>query len=594
MSISLPVLTQKIYNELSMTGLFSFEFLDEKRKSITEIFFMQPPSGKTLEEVSRSSTIPTLSSNYNLDAGNGTKTLSLSGDLWFISVGSPDNPIARFPNDLENKIDGLNEFFLLRWMLIRYKDYTMTEKGKCLIPTSTMSLSPGLKALYKKVESNLSDKLGALSDKIELVFHDYDMDDHYYTRISDFSASMQAPDFLTVKYNISGECYERYDQSSSVTTEIRRADNEEANHISIQIDNVDLGLEDVEATLGYNSPLFNAAINLDTTLGELTDANTKLQSADESIFESIPEIIAKGIDECNSILQDLIDFYVPESDMEDFLSGDKTLIDFMSIEMVNFYNSTQKIKLLFEGFQGIINSIPREEDIVFYENSDNYTLTEEQFDTENEKKIQNTSNYLFHVLRQGETFKSLAVLYFNDAEKFIDILSANNLTQNDIIDENIIGQIIKIPLNTSSTTRSQENLVFDGNLTSESIQTFLHGRDLFLVDKKLVLSALEDFRMVEGVQNTLESLNRRMLTKKASLNSYSTNFGLINVDEGNAPFLVKIQKFLTDVVDQFQSDSRVESVEMDLDSLKLEGERIKVTNIINLIGVEDSREVQVE
>jgi hypothetical protein len=75
---------------------------------------MMPPKSKTVSEPTRSTTVPTLGGNYNNDAGNATKTITLSGDLYFPYVGSPDNPVAKDNTGLANTIDGLNEFFKLR------------------------------------------------------------------------------------------------------------------------------------------------------------------------------------------------------------------------------------------------------------------------------------------------------------------------------------------------------------------------------------------------------------------------------------------------------------------------------------------------
>ena len=111
--MNLPVLIQQLTGTFTLTGLYSFEFVDKKRNTITEIFFMIPPKKKDVTEITRSTTNPTLSSNYNTDAGNGTKTINLQGELYFPYVGDPKNPVARDSSQAENPIDGMTEFFKL-------------------------------------------------------------------------------------------------------------------------------------------------------------------------------------------------------------------------------------------------------------------------------------------------------------------------------------------------------------------------------------------------------------------------------------------------------------------------------------------------
>ena len=163
----MPALIKQLTGEVTFTGLYSFEFVDKKRNTITEIFFMIPPKRKGMEEPTRSTTNPTLSGNYNTDAGNGTKTITLSGELYFPYIGSSDNPVARDNKGLENTIDGLSEFYKLRWMLVRYRDYTMTRNSRMDVPTLAMNASQEVKALYKKVSSLVKNKIGAENKTIE-------------------------------------------------------------------------------------------------------------------------------------------------------------------------------------------------------------------------------------------------------------------------------------------------------------------------------------------------------------------------------------------------------------------------------------------
>jgi hypothetical protein len=178
--MSLPLLFQQLYGEISFTGLYSFEFVDNFRNTVVEVFFMMPPKNKTTVENTRSTLTPTLGGNYLTDAGNSIKQVTLSGKLWFPHVGSPDNPLAITAAGLNKQIDGLTEFFKLQFMLIRYRDYTMEKNAAVTIPIAAMAKSSEIVALYKKVESLVNNKIGALYDQLRVIFHDYDMNDHYF------------------------------------------------------------------------------------------------------------------------------------------------------------------------------------------------------------------------------------------------------------------------------------------------------------------------------------------------------------------------------------------------------------------------------
>ncbi len=232
--MNLPILIEQLYGQFQFTGLYSFEFRNRNKK-ITEIFFFMPPKSKDVSEGTRSTTHATLSANYNTDAGNATKTITLRGDIHFPLVGSPQNPLAASAAGLSGQIDGLSEFFKLRWMLIRYRDYTMTKNGKLEVPTIAMTSSPEIVALYKKVSRLLSSKVGALMDEVELVFHDYDMDDHFYVRVVNFSSSQTDTKYLASQYTIQLEAYRKYNAQTAVQPKVKRTINEEIDLSNNQI-----------------------------------------------------------------------------------------------------------------------------------------------------------------------------------------------------------------------------------------------------------------------------------------------------------------------------------------------------------------------
>ena len=188
---------------------------------------MVPPKSKSMEEGTRATVNPTLSGNFVTDAGNSIKTMNIKGELWFPSVGSPLNPVSRNPETLDHLIDGMTEFISMRWYLIRYRDYTMSRKNRMDIPVVPMNASPEVEALYRKAAKLVKNQVGALYDNIQLIVHDYDMDDHFYCRVSKFSSTQTDSKYIAIEYDISLDCYQRYSQQSGISVEIKKSPQEQ-------------------------------------------------------------------------------------------------------------------------------------------------------------------------------------------------------------------------------------------------------------------------------------------------------------------------------------------------------------------------------
>jgi hypothetical protein len=594
--MNLPTLIKNIYGTIALTGLYSFEFVDTNRKTIVEIFFMLPPSSSSIEEGTRSSTIPTLGSNYNLDAGNSTKTMTLSGNLWFPFIGSPENPVAPFPDKFENTIDGLNEYFKIRWMLIRYRDSTMTKDSRITIPTGLLNVSSEINVLFAAVSRRLSSKVGALYDEIKLIVHDYDFDNHYYCRVDKFSSSQDAADHLSINYTINLELYERDNLSSGVITRSeKRTLNEEIEIITNNISDIGYSetFEEVQDEISADSDLYTAATAVNQDVQNIIAENISIQSGKITPFEELPTILTRIIENATVAKNAFLNSFVPSDQLNDFNNGDITLDDLVSTDLLNFYNSQQKIEIFSNGMEGILNSIPRENEIRYYATADDYTLTTEQFDEEETQTIINDSTFIYYVIKQGDTLRGIAQQIYRDSEQYIKIVQANNISENDIIDNNLIGSILKIPVEISSISRGQDNLVYEGTIDPSDINIFLHGRDLFLQNGKMIISTTGDLDTISGSENTLQNINARLKGQKGALNTFNPDWGLISPDDSNTPFLVKIDRYLTDVQNQMLSDPRVESVKIKLDTLRFEGEAIYFNTETDLIGTETKLEVPV-
>lgn len=592
--MQIPLIIKALTGEFVLSGLYSFEFVDKNRNTITEIFFMIPPKKKDMAEVTRSSTNPTLSSNYITDAGNGTKQLNLSGELFFPYVGSPDNPVARDSSQLENQIDGMTEFFKLQWMLIRYRDYTMTKNGKMVIPSTVMNSSPEITALYKKVSQLVKNKIGALYDEIQLIVHDYDMDDHYYCRVISFSGSQSDTKYIAVEYNISLELHERDNMQSAKTVEIRRSLNESVDVANTQMQNTNFSVtfEDIQSQISYNADFYTFTLDIDALLTSIDTENTNIQSGISTPMDLLPSLLTSLLSTIDMVKRSFLTVFFTDAQIALYETGDLTIDEVLNIDLLSFYNSITKIGIYAEGLLGVINSTVKKDEIRYYANADDYTLTTEQFDEDGSNKVLNDTSFKYYTVQDGDTARIIALRELNDSEKFISILKINSITESDFIEGTLIGQKIIIPISASSLSRSEENLVYVAD--DSDINNFLHGGDIKLgINGEMLVSATGDILGQTGVQVTYDSLLNRIESRKGSLNVFSPDWGVTSIGSGNAPLMVRIQRYITDLTNQLQTDPRVESVKIDMKSLRLEGEVLRLNGTINFIGTEESKEVQI-
>jgi len=585
----------QIYGVYSFTGLYSFEFVDKNRNTITEIFFMIPPKSKSVSEPTRSTTVPTLGGNFNNDAGNATKNITLAGELYFPYVGSPDNPVARDNTGLTNTIDGLNEFFKLRWMLIRYRDYTMTRKGRMTVPDSVMNLSPQITALYENVSKKVREKVGALYDEIQVIFHDYDMDDHFYCRVDNFSSNQTDSKHIAISYTINIECYEPDTAQKTISvTQVKKSTNENVDIINTQFQDIGFStaFTDIQAEIGYNSNFISSSVEIENIIDMIATENENIQAGKSTAMALLPTYCANLKEAVRQSLESFIDTFLSTSQQTSYAAGTITIDEIINFDLLAFYNSLQKVKIATNQLSGVLNSIVVQEELRYYSNANDYLLTTDQFDSGDENKVENTSTFKYYTVMEGDTARIIALRELRDAEKFISILKINNITENDFIDGTLIGERIKVPMLISSATRGDDNLVYESD--DENIDAFLYGSDIALgVNDEMLISSSGDLLGKTGIDNAYDNIENRLANNKGSLNVFNPNWGTVAIDDSNAPLMVKIDRYLTDVTGQIQSDPRVESVKINLDKLEWKGETISVPYTIFFIGSEQSREVVV-
>lgn len=594
--MNLPILMQKLYNaEFTFSGLYSFEFVDNNRNTITEIFFMVPPKTKNVSEPTRSTTQATLGSNYTVDGGNATKQITLTGDLYFPYVGSPDNPVARTNVGLENTLSGIEEFLRLRWMLIRYRDYTMTRDAKVNVPITLLGASKEITALYRNIAKRVRDKTGGLYDQVKVIFHDYDMDDHFYCRVDNFSSNQSDAKHIAIEYNISIECYEPDYKQKNTNIQTKKTTNEATDIVNSQLQQVDFdtSFDSIQADIGFDTAFINYASNIQSVLSDIDTENTAIQAGQSTASTLLPILNASLLNSVNFSLNEFLDTFLSVSQKVEYDNGDLTIDDYVNRDLLEFYNTLQKIKLQANSLQGILNSIVQIDEIRYSSDADDYTLTEEQFDDDDSSKVENSTSFYYYTIMEGDTARIIALRELNNQEDFIKILQINSITENDFIDNSLVGNKIKIPYPISVTSRGDDNLVYESDFSDS--EKFLFGADLATgINKQLLISETGDLLATVGIDNAFNNIENRVENNKGSLNIFSPNWGTIAIDDSNAPLLVKIDRYLTDVVSQLQADPRVESVDMDLDKLEFQnGEVISVPTKIYFIGTEETREVTV-
>lgn len=592
--MNLPILIQKLYGKFTFTGLYSFEFVDNNRNTITEIFFMVPPKSKSTSESTRSSTIATLGGNYNVDGGNATKDITLTGELYFPYVGSPDNPVARNNTGLENTLNGMEEFEKIQWMLIRYRDYTMTKDARMDIPISTMNASKELTALYKNIAKRVHDKTGGLYDTVKLIFHDYDMNDHFYCRVDNFSSNQTDTKHIAIEYTISIECYEPDYKQRSTGIQTKKTTNESTDIINSQMQQIDFdsSFDVIQAELGSDIVFINSSQNISIIIDEINVENENIQAGKSTALSLLPTYVSSLLTNTDFSLNKFIDNFLSVSQKALYESGDVTIDDIVNRDLLSFYNSLQRIKLQANSMQGVLNSIIQVEELRYYADSDDYTLSEEQFDNEDSNKVEDTTTFYYYTVMSGDTARIVALRLLNDQEKFIRILQLNNILENDFIDDSLVGEKIKIPFEIGALARGNDNLVYESDFSNT--EKFIFGSDIATgINKQLLISEKGDLLVTVGIDNAFNSVENRVLNNKGSLNIFNPNWGTIPIDGSNAPLVVKIDRYLTDVIFQIQNDPRVEAAQMDLDKIEWDGEVISAPTKVFFIGTEETREVNI-
>ena len=590
--MDLPNLIQHLYGQFSFTGLYSFEFVDKRRHTIEEVFLLLPPKGKNVSEPTRASTVPTLGGNYIIDGGNATKTITLTGELFFPYVGSPDNPVSRDSTGLQNTLNGMEEFFKLRWMLIRYRDYTMTDNGRLTVPDNIQAVSTEINNIYRRMSKKVKSKEGVLYDEVQLIFHDYDMDDHYFCRVDSFASNQVESKHLGVEYTITLECHKPDLKKRNTAPEIKTETTQEINYINTQLSEIDLStvFDNIQNEVGYNVDIVTYYSNLTSCLAAIDTENDSIQAGQAVPSINLPIYVTNAIENTEKALDNFLDVFLSPEQRTSYLNSDVTIDDILSIDLLNYYNSLQQMDIILTSMDGVLKSIVKVDTIRYSASADDYTLTEEQFESGSNYMVENEVSFIYYTVLQGDTSRIIALRELGNQNDFVKILQLNDITENDFIDGTLIGTKIKIPMNLSVLSRGSDNLVYETDYNDS--EKFLFGIDLATgLNNELLLSATGDLLGLIGIENVYNNIESRLENTKGSLNVFNPDWGTVQIGDGSAPFLVQVQRYLADVTNQIQTDPRVESVKMNLNKLRWKGEVLEIPTTVYFIGTEETREV---
>jgi len=205
------------------TGVYSFEFRESSTGDlITEIYFLLPPESVSVSEAQRSDLQPTLTGGYLTDFGNEFKQITVQGSTHFFYGGTTRLPAKEYGSSknlgVAGFIDGYDEYLKLRFMIMRYRDYTLTNDGRLHNePTFTSLGLADVSALGDHVRASLVNGNGVLADQIDMIWHDYDYDDHWRVKINDFSTSRTKEDPWSIMYTINMTAFEQDNRKPSMT-----------------------------------------------------------------------------------------------------------------------------------------------------------------------------------------------------------------------------------------------------------------------------------------------------------------------------------------------------------------------------------------
>lgn len=349
--------------------------------------------------------------------------------------------------------------------------------------------------------------------------------------------------------------------------------------------------------------LFSRNEELRSLRSSLITSVSKMDSGTFSIKKEFSSVVNDMVTVIDVILKRVVVTVIPKDDYSDFESGLLTLDTFASFDLMKYYNDLQKLKFYLNGITVALQSLQDITPVPLTPSSISDTgvlasLNSKEFIEQGSDSpvFETIQDYKYYTIIQGDTLQKIAIkVYAGEINKWVDIAHANNLSDNDLLDNDLVGQIIKIPIINSAKSISTFNLVyetfFDG-ITASAIEQFTYGRDIKVVNGKFQISGSGDLQRISGIKSVVQNIQDRFNNTKGSLNSLNTNWGILPLnDTKKVPFAIHLDRLLTDMERQAMLDPRVVSATVKRNKLVLSGDRLDIEMDIILIGGKSIKEI---
>jgi hypothetical protein len=346
-----------------------------------------------------------------------------------------------------------------------------------------------------------------------------------------------------------------------------------------------------------NLDLYNLNESLRAQRSEIDTAVSKIASGAYSAKNIFSELIDKLEETLRTIITLSEKVIVPEADFADFENNLTTLDEYASFDMLKYYNGIRKLLNFSNGFRVALLSlqdVPTQPVTPVLESSGDVldTLETDEFIEQGfaSPVFDKVPDFYYYTIHDGETLQKIANKVFDgDTNRWPEIAQINQLSDNDLIDSDLTGLVIKIPTEPGEGLfQNLNNLVyepfFDG-ASEEQIEKFTYGSDLKINSKKFEISAIGDLRRIQGIACFIQNIQSRFDARKGTLNPSAQEWGLDPLDDfGNVPPVIALDRQLGDMEAQTLEDGRTVSASALRRSVEKIGDRINVDMEIFLIG----------
>jgi hypothetical protein len=343
--------------------------------------------------------------------------------------------------------------------------------------------------------------------------------------------------------------------------------------------------------------LYNLNESIRKQRADLDTAISKIASGTYSGKTIISEALNRLEDSIKTLIELVEKVIIPEESFQDFLDANITLDEFASFDMLDYYNGLQKLLLYLNGFHVALLSLqdaptkpiaPTQEidgNILDVLNSNEFL--EQGF---RNPVFDNTPEYTYYTVVDGDTLQTIANKVFDgDTYRWPELAEANELSDNSLIDQDLVGLVIKVPVAQEvNASQIENNLVYEAFFSGtdqKSIDRFTYGSDLKIVNKHFEISGIGDLRRTEGIPLIVQNLQSRFNARKGSLNPLEQNWGVNKIeDNANVPSIIALDRLLSDMEAQAVEDGRVLYASALRRTTIKKGDRFDVKMEINLIG----------